>query len=276
MAMHFTESAALLPLPAAKKLVLMAFADSADKDTRVAMPGFDTVLQWSGLKRSQAYDVVAELVEEGYLARRTAGRSGRRAEFYVFPRGGCCPLHGAHPDFVEQAAQEEDAQESGSGGPDPDSVGEQHGQVADDAVGDVELVGAFEQPSTSTQGSGSGSGSGSGLGRTPSRLPGSKNPPNPPDKPGGDCGCGRKRCRACGTSPRAARHSAAAAHAARLAEHQRRRDAVTWCGAYRCDRRTRRVFDAETGMPAKCPDCHPDVVVGPAPTAGDATIGQPA
>lgn len=265
MAMHFTEAAALLQLPAAKKLVLMAFADSADKDTRVAIPGFDTILQWSGLKRSQAYDAITELVDDGYLARRSAGRSGRRAEFYVFPRGACCPLHGPLPDYAEPPADgQEEARndaDSGSGEPDP-------GQKAAEGDADVdEPAAAAPQPSTATSGSGSGSGTGSGLDRTPSRLPGSENPPNPPGKPGGDCGCGRKRCRACGTSPRAARRAADAAAAAELEQLHRRRAAVPWCGGHRCDGpTTRRLFDGETGRPiGPCPECNPDVVVGPAP-----------
>jgi len=258
--MHLTESAALLALPAAKKLVLMAFADSADKDTRVAIPGFDTVLQWSGLKRSQAYDVIAELVADGYLARRTAGRSGRRAEFYVFPGGGCCPLHGALPDFVPPPPAVEPPGEtpgSESGGPDPDPGSEQEEQSSN-------VADCGGQPSIGAPGSGSGSGSASAPERTPSRLPGYNNPPNPPDKPGGDCGCGRKQCRACGTSPRAARRATAAAAAAAASELQRRRSAVPWCGDYHCDRGTRRIFDPDTGAPSKCPECHPDVVVGPA------------
>lgn len=273
MAMHFTESAALLGLPAAKKLVLMAFADSADKDSRVAIPGFDTVMQWSGLKRSQAYDVVAELVEDGYLARRAAGRSGRRAEFFVFPRGGCCPLHSALPDFLEPSPEDDETptedQGSGSGTPDPDLRTEQ-------AEHQPEVAAADGQPSTRSPGSGSGSGTGSGLDRTPSRLPGSKNPPNPPASRGAKCTHGKRSgCRPCGTSPRAALQAAAAAEAVEAAQLELRRAAVPWCGGYHCDRTTRRVFDADTGKSARCPDCHPDLVVGPAPSRTPAPARRP-
>lgn len=90
------------------------------------------------------------------------------------------------------------------------------------------------------------------------------------------CGCGRTRCRACGTSPRAALRAAAAADAVAAAQLEMRRDAVGWCGAYRCDRTTRRVFDGDTGRSSKCPDCHPDLVVGPLPPAAPARTPRPA
>lgn len=107
MAIHFTECAALTELPASKKLVLMACADSADKDSRIAKPGLENVCRWSGLKKSRALEVIAELVAEGYLVRRSSGRAGRRAEFYVFP-AGCCALHGPLHHIT-----------TGSGAPDP-------------------------------------------------------------------------------------------------------------------------------------------------------------
>lgn len=51
-----------------------------------------------------------------------------------------------------------------------------------------------------------------------------------------------------------------------------RRDAVGWCGAYRCNRTSRLVFDGDTGATTKCVDCHPDLVVGPLPSAPTASV----
>lgn len=131
MAIHFTECAALTELPASKKLVLMACADSADKDSRIAKPGLENVCRWSGLKKSRALEVIAELVAEGYLVRRSSGRAGRRAEFYVFP-AGCCALHGPlhhittgsagadpAPEGTPPASGSAPADTGGSGAPDP-------------------------------------------------------------------------------------------------------------------------------------------------------------
>lgn len=263
MAIHFTECAALTALPPAKKLALMACCDSADKDSRVAMPGFDTIQQWSGLKRSQAYEVIAELVELGYLARRSGGRSGRRAEFYVFPGGGCCPMHAALPDWVPPgqpvaAETPEDVEGElpipGSGGPDP-------AQGGDDAVD--------EQPADDP-GSGEGSGSGSGLDRTPSRLPTSEEPPNPPANRGAKSRCRRHgnspgaNCRRCGTSPRGEEQrlhrEAVEAAAAEVARIERDRAELPRCAHPDCGPDRWRSPDDAPAF--RCPDCHPDEVIG--------------
>lgn len=257
MAIHFTECAALTALPPAKKLALMACCDSADKDTRIAMPGFDTIQQWSGLKRSQAYDVIAELVALGYLARRSGGRAGRRAEFYVFPAGGCCPMHAALPDWTPPSdAMEPPA--SGSGGPDPDT---QPSDSEDGAVDEAPSAGA---------GSGRGSGRGSGPDRTPSRLPTSEEPPNPPASQGAKARCRKHadkpapNCRRCGTSPRAADRrahlEAAEAAAAEVARIERERDGLPPCRHPDCDPETR--WRSTDRGERRCPDCHPDVVIG--------------
>lgn len=96
MSIHHVECAALTSLPASTKLVLMAFADSADKDTRLAFPGLDNVMAWSGLRKSRALEVTSGLVKQGYLV-RTGGSNAtgprRRAEYLVFP-AGCCLQHG--------------------------------------------------------------------------------------------------------------------------------------------------------------------------------------
>lgn len=260
MAIHFTECAALTDLAPAKKLALMACCDSADKDTRIAMPGFDTIQQWSGLKRSQAYDVIAELVALGYLARRSGGRAGRRAEFYVFPGGGCCPMHGALPDWTPADAPSDgaaEAQQSGSGVPDPDSAPDERGQ----------------EGAPSGSGSGTGSGSGSGPDRTPSRLRTYQEPPNPPASRGAKSRCRRHPnpdqpgagCRRCGTNPRAADRQAqleaATAAAAEVARFERDRADLPWCEHPDCSREDR-WRSPDGGRAHRCPECNPDVVVG--------------
>jgi hypothetical protein len=153
MASHLMDCAASMKLPASKKLVLMAFADSGDKFTRRALPGFETVLEWSGLARSRAMEVISELIEDGLLVRVAAATVGKRAEFVVFPKG-CCVLHGEVPaDAVPPAsATARTSTRPGSGPADPGT-----------------------QP-----GSGSGSGSGSGPDRTPSNLRISTTPSLPP------------------------------------------------------------------------------------------------
>lgn len=92
--------------------------------------------------------------------------------------------------------------------------------------------------------------------------------PQPPSRAGGRrCAHGKTSgCRPCGTSPRSALRAAAAAEAVAAAQLDMRRAAVQWCGDPDCspeDRRRGRLTDAV----AKCPDCHPDLVVGLARTA---------
>jgi hypothetical protein len=90
---HHIDCAAQLSLPPSKKLVMLCFADGADKQTRRVMPGLENVMQWSGLKKSRALGVIAELVTDELLRRVVSGQTGRMAEFVIFPNG-CCALHG--------------------------------------------------------------------------------------------------------------------------------------------------------------------------------------
>lgn len=75
------------------KLALMAIADSSDEQTRDSAPGLAKIRAWSGLGRSQALAVVADLcqpipdVRPAYLEHVGAGRRGRRAVYRVFPDG---------------------------------------------------------------------------------------------------------------------------------------------------------------------------------------------
>jgi len=70
-----------------QKLVLMKIADSADDQTRLARPGLERMLAWSGVAEKQVMRVVTELVGLGLVERVEIGRTGRRAEYRVFPFG---------------------------------------------------------------------------------------------------------------------------------------------------------------------------------------------
>ena len=245
MAGHYMDCAANTDLPASKKLVMMCIADDADKQSRIGRVGLDAIRKWSGLGRSRALEVIKELVDDGYLARHAAGRIGRQAEFVVFP-SGCCPLHGPVPGHVAPAPavdKQPRPSKRGSGGPDPlPAVDAAEGPEEGPEEGPVQGPAQTGPPLELLE------------------LP-EQEPPNPPARRGAKCAHGRSTgCRPCGTSPRAARQAQVAA----AAEHERQRAAVRWCGAYHCDRSTRRIFDPDTGMPSKCPDCHPDLVIGPA------------
>lgn len=93
MSIHALIAAAYLEdLTPSTKLALMAIADSCDEQTRESAPGLPKVRAWSGLKRSQALAIVAELchatdVRPRYLEHVAKGRVGRRALYRVFPDG---------------------------------------------------------------------------------------------------------------------------------------------------------------------------------------------
>lgn len=95
MAIHHIECAALADLPPSRKLVFMAICDSANKDTGLGFPGFDTIQAWSGLGKSQVQANIAILIKDGWVSRVTAGRRGARAVFRVFDRIPCCVMHEA-------------------------------------------------------------------------------------------------------------------------------------------------------------------------------------
>lgn len=102
MASHYSECALETDLPASKRLVLLAIADSANAGNRIGHPGFERMKKWSGLKaKSRVLEIVAELVDEGYIVRHRSGVKGRQAEFIVFPHG-CCALHGPLPGYSPQ------------------------------------------------------------------------------------------------------------------------------------------------------------------------------
>ncbi|MGW3121340.1 helix-turn-helix domain-containing protein [Streptomyces sp. NPDC001107] len=90
MSIHLLVVAAYLPkevINKTQKLVLMKIADSADDQTRLARPGLDRMMAWAGVGDKQVITVVTELVGLGLVERTEVGRSGRRAEYRVFPYG---------------------------------------------------------------------------------------------------------------------------------------------------------------------------------------------
>lgn len=118
MAIHYMESAALrTDLDRGQKLVLMCFGNSANDENRVGFPGFDALTTWSSLGRSQLYNVISQLVDLGLLVKVRDGGRGRRAEYAVFPRGECCPLHGPLPGY--EAGSDVEVDDAGSDPSDP-------------------------------------------------------------------------------------------------------------------------------------------------------------
>lgn len=74
------------------KLALLAFADSGDDRTHIALPGYEGVQEWVGCGRSQAFALIQDLIQLGYLRQHKRGHRGQRAEWIVFPNG-CCDTH---------------------------------------------------------------------------------------------------------------------------------------------------------------------------------------
>ncbi|TFV83132.1 hypothetical protein [Blastococcus sp. CT_GayMR16] len=262
MAGHYMDQAAhLVDMQAAKKLVLMCIADDADKLSRIGRVGLDAIMDWSGLKRSRALAVIAELVDEGYLVRHAAGRIGRQAEFVVFP-GGCCPLHGPVPGYTpptdnadEEQTEDLDTAGSDTADPLPDTAGSGQTDPRSDVEGPIE--GPEEGP---VQGP-------AATGPLPKRL-NPQNTPQPPAERGAHCdpdGQPHPNCRGCGTTRRTGRVTPADTAAAELAaveDLRTRRAAIAHCGA--CSPYDRTVEVPGLGI-RRCPDCHPDLVVGPMP-----------
>lgn len=126
MSVHLVEVAAEVQLTPSLKLALLCFADSGSTDGRVARPGLDNLMRWTGLKRSRALEVVKHLEELQLLAPHRKAHRGQRAEYVVFPNG-CCERHGKVPALTIVAADVDDgpltsdntAVSTGSAQPDP-------------------------------------------------------------------------------------------------------------------------------------------------------------
>lgn len=104
-----------MPISRSKKLALLAMADSADKLTRVAVPGLERIQTWANVGKSQALNLIAELVKDGLIVRKSAGRKGHMAEFWVLPHG-CCSLHGS----IFTGSESQDPMDSDKGSEDQD------------------------------------------------------------------------------------------------------------------------------------------------------------
>jgi hypothetical protein len=216
-----------------KKLALMAFADSADKLTRVAFPGLDRVMKWSGRKRSRAMELIAELCDDGKLKRKATGHKGRQAEYWVYPEG-CCPLHG--PIVTERA---------------PDSKGPAGRNVtrSEEPAPTPPPTPEGSGPSDPSEsiGSGKGSGKGSGPDRTPSNLRITTTPQPPASQGAVRCAQNHNRpTRGC-CAPRDVR-------AAQTAPPP----LPPWCE--QCDDPRSRVVEIDDRTTAPCPRCHPSAL----------------
>jgi hypothetical protein len=215
VAMHFIECAAHLPLQPSTKLALMAFADSADRHTQIAFPGLAEVQKWASVGRSQAHELIKELVTLDLLRKHSAGYRGHRAEFIIFPRG-CCS---EHPRPVDEAADDEGSSEpdpsseKGSGRPDADRPSRK-GSGAPDSVSVEGSAGSDANESVQPAGPSTRKGSGEGpADRTPYPTK-TQEPPHPPAEAGGAnptttrTGCAKPgptphaNCRGCGTTNR--------------------------------------------------------------------------
>jgi hypothetical protein len=206
LSVHLIECAAkatdLLP---AEKLVLLAFADSADRQTRIAFPGLDNVQTGACVSRSRALELVGKLVDKGLLRKHRGGHRGRRAEYVVFPAGccsDCLPI-----EEPTAAVSSTTVPANGSGTSDSG-----HGEASDPSY---PKRGPSPAPST-----GSGpldpvveKGSGKGPVATGPLLNSNYIPPNPQASPGG-ASCAKHpkaphpNCRGCGTTARQIRETA--------------------------------------------------------------------
>jgi hypothetical protein len=81
-------AAGYLDLPQAHKLALMKICDSADDGNRLGFPGVEAIRLWTGTKKSQTYDLLADLQEWGLLMQVEAAHRGKRAVYKVFPNPG--------------------------------------------------------------------------------------------------------------------------------------------------------------------------------------------
>jgi hypothetical protein len=226
------------------KLALLAFADSGDDRTHIALPGYEGVQEWVGCGRSQAFALIQDLITLGYLRQHKRGHRGQRAEWIVFPNG-CCDTHrtpvAEEPVDVDQlaaaagidpeqarlllTAMGHDAPPSktaqkGSDQPGPNERGK--GPVTPDPIGD-DTPHAVDNP-------GDEAAKGTEWVRQPrvtaDAFTPSENPLTPTGKPAGERSTGRcsrhpeghANCRGCGTTARqradAERRAAAELHRA--------------------------------------------------------------
>lgn len=226
------------------KLALLAFADSGDDRTHIALPGYEGVQEWVGCGRSQAFALIQDLIRLGYLRQHKRGHRGQRAEWIVFPNG-CCETHrtpvAEEPVDVDQLAA--------AAGVDPeqarllltamghDAPPSRSGQKASGPAGPYERgMGPAQtgpkEPESAHPGDNPGDESRKGTERvrqsrvTADAFTPSRNPLTPTGKPAGERSTGtcsrhpngHANCRGCGTTARqradAERRAAAELHRA--------------------------------------------------------------
>lgn len=85
MSIEHIVTAAQMPLPQGQKLVLMAIADDASRDTRRAYPGHQKMMLWSDTGERRVAQILEELIARQLVARVSLGYEGRRSEYLIFP-----------------------------------------------------------------------------------------------------------------------------------------------------------------------------------------------
>ncbi|MFC1415412.1 helix-turn-helix domain-containing protein [Streptacidiphilus cavernicola] len=90
MSIHLLIVASYLPeelVNARQKLVLQKIADSADDDTRLAVPTQRRLVAWAGVGPKRVSTLITELVGKGLVERVSEARDGHAAVYRVFPLG---------------------------------------------------------------------------------------------------------------------------------------------------------------------------------------------
>lgn len=223
------------------RLLLLAIADCADDDGDNAWPSVATLAHKTQTADRTVQRGIERLEAAGCLqVTRGAGRGG---------------THRYRVLMTPEAAKPQPTEPFDDGG---QPVGNPAESVDNPSEGGVNLT-----PVNLSEGVTQLCHRGGDTAVSPERPERPEVPPNPPQRRGARCTHGRRSCRRCGTSPRRA---AAAQDADDAGQLERARAAVPWCGHYLCHRQTRnRITD--DGRTVACPDCHPDLVVGPAPPA---------
>lgn len=230
------------------RLLLLAIADNAGDDGDNAWPSIATLAHKTQTADRTVQRGIERLEREGCLqVHRGAGRGGTHRYVVLMTHhasdrcrcndGALCATDGGEP------------------------VDESIDSVENPSEGGVNLT-----PVNLTEGVTQLRHRGGDTAVSPERPERPRTPPNPPASQGAKCDHGRSgACRRCGTNPRAAeqreRLAAAQAAAAVVERMERERDGLPWCGHTDCNADDR--WRSPTGGRAhRCPDCHPDVVIG--------------
>jgi hypothetical protein len=95
VSIHLVTVVSCMKIPPAAKLLLLGLAESAvDNDLRLAFPGHERLVEWTGLTDRQTRRVMNDLIDNGLVDRVQRGQKYRRAEYRVLPFG-CCEKHQA-------------------------------------------------------------------------------------------------------------------------------------------------------------------------------------